>query len=191
MLVVSKYHQQDKIIPLLENGHRYFGENMVQEALSKWLELKKKYTDIKLHMIGHLQRKKVKDALKIFDVIETLDSQKLAIEIKKYLPTNTKHQFYIQVNIGKESQKYGIKPDEMIDFVDFCLMELQLNITGFMCIPPKDENPSPYFAYLKHLSQKTKINYLSQGMSSDFEEAIAIGTNEIRIGTAILGERIT
>lgn len=189
LLAVSKHHQPENIIPLLEHGHRSFGENIIQEAIKKWSPLKDKYSNIKLHLIGHLQRNKVKEALQIFDVIETLDSEKLALEIKKHISPGNNQKLYIQVNIGKETQKYGINPEETSSFTNFCKNDLQLNITGLMCIPPKDCNPSPYFAYLKTLAKKANIKYLSQGMSNDFTHAIAVGTNEIRIGTAIFGER--
>ena len=218
LLAVSKYHSRDRVLPLLEYGHRSFGENIVQEAFDKWADLKHEYKDVKLHLIGHLQSNKVKDALQIFDVIETLDSEKLAVKIGKQLGYETLDQvrdgevcsqehgrlgeggtgklasvtkeFYVQVNIGQEEQKYGVDPSDVMEFVEFCRKEVGLNVTGLMAIPPQNENPSPYFAYLKHLAKKVSIEYISQGMSNDYQEAISVGSNEIRVGTAIFGSRV-
>ena len=155
------------------------------------VELKLQFPDIKLHFIGHLQSKKVKKALELFDVIETLDSEKLAMIIHKNLSLldNKNIDFYAQVNIGEETQKHGINPRETKEFIAYCNNDLKLGIKGLMCIPPKDENPSLYFAYLKKIANECNINYLSQGMSNDFEEAIKISSNEIRIGNALFSEK--
>ena len=189
IIIASKYRSIAEILSLILAGHRDFAENTLQEAESKWPELKNKFPDIKLHFIGHLQSKKAKKALKLFDVIETIDNEKLAIIIAKNIVETAKINLYIQVNIGEEKQKYGILPQETNDFITYCRNDLKLNITGLMCMPPKNENPSPYFAYLKKLAAQSSINYLSQGMSNDFYQAIEVGTNEIRIGSAIFGPR--
>ena len=188
LLVVSKYHDIDKITSLILAGQCDFAENIIQETQKKWPELRLKYPQIKLHLIGHLQSKKVKDALELFDVIETLDSEKLALTIKKHLNPAKQMEFYIQINIGEEPQKYGIMPNQATGFINYCHNDLELNISGLMAIPPQGENPAPYFAYLKKIAQENNINYLSQGMSSDFKEAIAVGTNEVRVGSAIFKE---
>ena len=188
LIAVSKNCDEEKIINAINCGCKIFGENYIQEK-DKWQKIKKDFPDPKLHFIGHLQSNKAKDAVELFDVIETLDNEKLAKEISKQAQKLQKNpEIFIQVNIGEESQKSGIMPNEVGDFVKLC-NELKLNIVGLMCIPPSDELASPYFALLAKIAKENGLKQLSMGMSSDFEEAIAIGTTQIRIGTAIFGAR--
>lgn len=190
VLAVSKKQDISLIREALKLGHKLFGENIIQEAQNKWPQLKTEYPDIKLHLIGHLQSNKVNDALDLFDVIETIDSEKLAKLIaKNYFAKKLKTEFLIQINIGAETQKYGIDVAEADDFINFFKYELKLPLKGIMCIPPQDENPSPYFAFMCKIAEKNQINYISQGMSSDYIQAVQIGTNEIRIGSALFGQR--
>ena len=189
LVAVTKTQSEAALEAALATGHRLFGENKVQEAQSHWTDLKTKYPDIKLHLIGPLQTNKVKDAVALFDCIETLDREKLAdalaAEMKKQgraLPC------FIQVNTGEEEQKAGIAPCDLSSFLDYC-RELDLNITGLMCIPPPDEPAGLHFALLKNLADRHRLKELSMGMSGDFEKAIAAGATYIRIGTALFGPR--
>ncbi len=175
-------------MPLLQAGHRIFGENRVQEAAGKWPLLKEKYPDIELHLIGPLQTNKVKEALALFDVIETLDREKLARELAKHESARTK-KFFIQVNTGEEPQKAGIAPQDTALFAKFCQEEAKLPVIGLMCIPPVADNPAPHFALLKNLAEKCGFSELSMGMSHDFELAAAMGATYVRVGSAIFGER--
>ena len=197
LVAVSKTHGIDTVRTALETGHRIFGENKVQEAASKFPELRKEFPDIELHLIGPLQTNKVKEALQIFDVIETLDREKLALEIKKQLATNDHPlttRFFIQVNIGEEPQKAGIAPKQTEEFFRFCTQDLKLPVTGLMCIPPVDEPAFMFFALLKKianqlLNHSTTQLKLSMGMSSDYVEALEMGADYVRIGSAIFGTR--
>jgi pyridoxal phosphate enzyme (YggS family) len=171
---------------ILETNHKVFAENYVQEAESKYVDLKNEHQDIRLHLIGHLQSNKAKNAVKLFDVIETVDSFKLAKLLSKAeQDLGVKREYLIQVNIGKESQKSGVLPEDLASLVSEINKNLSINLIGLMCVPPKDKNPSVYFAMLKKLANDNDLDYLSIGMSSDFKEAIAIGSHEIRIGTAL------
>lgn len=191
LIAVSKTQTADKIYEAIAQGCRIFGENYVKEATEKWSEIRQKHADIELHFIGHLQSNKVAEALEMFDVIQTLDSEKLALAFKKEIAKTKKNpQFFIQVNIGEEEQKSGIALNEVADFIKYCRQECNLNVTGLMCIPPSTELASPYFALMQKLAKANDIKNLSMGMSSDFEEAIALDSNYVRIGTAIFGERI-
>ncbi len=191
LIAVSKTQSAEKIYEAIDQGCKIFGENYVKETAEKWIEIRQKFPEIELHFIGHLQSNKVAEALELFDVIQTLDSEKLALVFKKEIAkTNKNPQFFIQVNIGQEQQKSGIAPNEVADFIKFCRQECSLNVTGLMCIPPSNELASPYFALMQKLAKANDIKNLSMGMSSDFEEAIALDANYIRIGTAIFGERI-
>lgn len=191
LIAVSKNCEEEKIINAINCGCKIFGENYIQEAKEKWQKIKPKFPDIKLHFIGHLQSNKAKDAVELFDVIETLDNEKLAKEIaKQALKLEKNPKIFIQVNIGEESQKSGIMPSEVKDFAKFCIEGLELNIVGLMCVPPSNELASPYFALLAKMAKEIGLKQLSMGMSSDFEEAIATGSTQIRIGTAIFGARI-
>ncbi len=178
------------IKPLIDYGHMHFGENKVQEALEKWNEIKNNYTDLKLHMVGKLQTNKVKFILPLFDYIHSLDNLKLAekisIEQKK---KNFRPKIFIQVNIGKESQKSGIEVENLEIFFKTCVNELDLNIIGLMCIPPDDNRADLYFKEMNELNKKLGLKDLSMGMSSDYEIAIKNKATFIRIGSKIFGDR--
>ena len=180
----------DKILPLIETGHVHFGENKVQEAELKWKEIKKKHLNVKLHMVGKLQTNKVKTALKIFDYIHSVDNYKLAEKIVKYeKELNKKIKTFVQVNIGEESQKNGINPKNINQFVNYCRNNLSLNIIGLMCLPPINENPEKYFLYLNQLRNQADLCHLSMGMSNDYQIATKCGSTFLRIGSKILGDR--
>ena len=190
LVAVSKTKSADEISPVIEAGQRVFGENRVQEAQSKWPGLKAETADIELHLIGPLQSNKSADAVALFDVIQTVDREKIAREIAREIKKQDKHPgLYVQVNTGSEPQKAGIEPDEAGAFIEFCRSELGLTITGLMCIPPVEENPGPHFALLAKIARENDIDTLSMGMSDDFETAIAFGATEVRVGSAIFGAR--
>ena len=192
IIIVCKTFSMDKILPLIETGHVHFGENKVQEAELKWKEVKKKYSNVKLHMVGRLQTNKVKSALKIFDYIHSVDNYKLAEKIVKYeKELGKKIKTFVQVNIGEESQKNGINPKNINQFVNHCKDNLFLNIIGLMCLPPINENPEKYFLYLNQLRNQTGLCHLSMGMSNDYQIATKCGSTFLRIGSKILGERNT
>lgn len=189
LVAVSKTHPAAEILPLLRAGHRVFGENRVQEAAEKFPALREQYPDLKLHLIGGLQTNKVKEAVALFDVIETVDrvelAEKLAAEMEKQgrnLPC------FVQVNTGEEPQKGGVVPRETISLVEKC-RELGLNVVGLMCIPPVDDEPSPHFAFLKKLARQAGVRELSMGMSGDYPLAVQQGATFVRVGTAIFGAR--
>ncbi len=191
LITVSKNFDAEKIQQAIDSGCRVFGENYLKEAEEKWPEIQKKFPEIKLHLIGHLQSNKAAQAVALFDFIQTLDSKKLAEVLKKEITKQQKNpEIFIQVNIGEELQKHGISPHEISDFVRFSRDELGLNITGLMCIPPTEELASPYFALLAKFAKENNLKNLSMGMSADFEEAIALGATHIRLGTAIFGSRL-
>ena len=192
IIIVCKTFSMDKILPLIETGHVHFGENKVQEAELKWKEIKKKHLNVKLHMVGKLQTNKVKTALKIFDYIHSVDNYKLAEKIVKYeKELNKKIKTFVQVNIGEESQKNGINPKNINQFVNYCRNNLSLNIIGLMCLPPINENPEKYFLYLNQLRNQADLCHLSMGMSNDYQIATKCGSTFLRIGSKILGERNT
>ena len=190
LVAVSKTFDADHIRPVIAAGHRVFGENRVQESQTKWPELKAETPDIELHLIGPLQSNKAADAVALFDVIETIDREKiaraLAMEMQKQ---GKKPKLYVQVNTGLEPQKAGIEPKQTAAFVEFCRGELGLSIEGLMCIPPAEENPGPHFALLAKLAGECGVARLSMGMSGDFETAIAFGATSVRVGSAIFGTR--
>lgn len=190
LVAVSKTFGIDAIEPLLEKGQRVFGENRVQEAQEKWPELRSRYADIELHLIGPLQTNKAKEAVALFDVIETVDREKLAAFLSKEMQLqNRALPCFVQVNIGQEPQKAGIAPEETEAFVAKCRQQYGLNIVGLMCIPPVDEAPGPYFAHLAMLGKKVEVTQLSMGMSADFETAILMGATHVRVGSALFGKR--
>jgi PLP dependent protein len=190
LVAVSKTKPADEISPVIEAGQRLFGENRVQEAQSKWPGLKAETAGIELHLIGPLQSNKTAEAVALFDVIQTVDREKIAREIARETEKQDKHPgLYVQVNTGSEPQKAGIEPDEAAAFIAMCRAELGLKITGLMCIPPVDENPGPHFALLAKIARENDIETLSMGMSDDFETAIAFGATEVRVGSAIFGAR--
>jgi len=189
VIAVSKTFPIENVLPLIEHGHLHYGENKVQEALDKWSDIKLKNNAIKLHLIGRLQTNKVKFALRIFDYIHSLDSEKLAIKIseeQKKQEKNTK--IFIQVNIGNEDQKSGINKDNLIDFYKFC-KNLNLDIIGTMCIPPNDDNTEKYFSEMNDLNKEFNFKELSMGMSGDYLEAIRYNATYIRVGSKIFGSR--
>jgi pyridoxal phosphate enzyme (YggS family) len=167
-----------------------FGENRVQEAESKWPALKAEFPDIELHLIGPLQSNKAKQAVALFDVIETVDRDKIAAELAKEIARQGRvPRLYVQVNTGSESQKAGIEPVETVAFVARCRDVHGLSIDGLMCIPPADENPGPHFALLEKLAREAGVGKLSMGMSADYELAVAFGATSVRVGSAIFGSR--
>ena len=190
LVAVSKTFDADEICPALDAGQRVFGENRVQEAQAKWPGLREDYSGIELHLIGPLQSNKAADAVALFDVIETIDREKiaaaLASEIKKQGKTP---KLYVQVNTGLEEQKAGIAPQEAVAFVERCRKQHGLTIEGLMCIPPADENPGPHFALLEKLARAAGVEKLSMGMSGDYETAIGFGATSVRVGSAIFGGR--
>ena len=190
IIAVSKTFSINHIKPLIEHGHQHFGENRVQEALTKWTKIKKEKQKIKLHLIGKLQRNKAKDAIKLFDYIHSLDSQKLADTLSKYeMSLNKNLKYFIQVNIGNEIQKSGIPVSELDPFYNYCKNEINLNILGLMVIPPNDNNSEKYFKSLNELNKSLAMRDLSMGMSADYLEAIKHGATFIRVGSSIFGER--
>lgn len=190
LVAVSKTFDAEAIVPIIEAGQRHFGENRVQEAQGKWPDLKAAYPNIVLHLIGPLQTNKASDAVALFDVIESVDRDKLAKilagEMKKQ---NRNLPCFVQVNIGGEEQKAGVAIAETVDFVSRCRDQYGLDIVGLMCIPPLEEAPGPYFAQLARLAKEAGVSQLSMGMSSDFETAIVMGATQVRVGSALFGFR--
>ena len=189
VIAVSKTFNEEDIMPLIEYGHCEFGENKVQEAQKKWLKLKEKNKNLKLHMLGKLQTNKVKNALEIFDYLHSLDTLKLAHKIAKEIQKNSKKiKIFIQINLGGEKQKSGIEPSDLEDFYKHCL-ELKLDIIGTMCIPPENDDPKLFFKNLLQLNQKLNLPEISMGMTNDYLNALEYNSTYLRIGTAIFGKR--
>jgi pyridoxal phosphate enzyme (YggS family) len=189
VIAVSKTFPIENVLPLIEHGHLHYGENKVQEALDKWSDIKLKNNAIKLHLIGRLQTNKVKFALKIFDYIHSLDSERLAIKIsEEEIKQGKKPKIFIQVNIGNEDQKSGINKDNLIDFYKFC-KNLNLDVIGTMCIPPNDGNVEKYFSEMNEINEELNFKELSMGMSGDYLEAIKNNATYIRVGSKIFGSR--
>ena len=190
VIAVSKTFSIDHIMPLIEYGHKHFGENKVQEAEKKWKELKKSNIDLRLHMIGRLQSNKAKKAVELFDFIHSLDSEKLANELSKRQKEKEKNlSYFIQINLGSEEQKGGVEISELKNFSDYCVNELNLSVLGLMAIPPNDNNPDKYFKRISELNKQFNFRYLSIGMSNDYLKAIKYGASHVRIGSAIFGSR--
>ena len=190
LIAVSKQQQEDRVDASLALGHRVFGENRVQEAQKRWSIRKYDYPDLRLHLIGPLQSNKAADAVRLFDVIHTIDRPKIAIAVAKDAAQQNKYiQCFIQVNTGDEPQKSGISPSDLSSFVDFCREEVGLPITGLMCIPPVDEEAAIHFGFLNTLASRNNLTGLSMGMSSDYAEAIRFGATHIRVGSALFGSR--
>ena len=190
LVAVTKTFGPEDILPVLEAGHRVYGENRVQEAEGKWPALRAQFSGIELHLIGPLQSNKAGEAVALFDVIETVDREKIARALKTEMDKQGRVlRLYVQVNTGLEPQKAGIAPDDAARFVDFCRNELGLAIEGLMCIPPADENPGPHFALLRKLARECGVEKLSMGMSGDFETAVSFGATSVRVGSAIFGSR--
>ena len=189
VIAVSKTFKLDKILPLIDYGHLDYGENKVQEAIDKWSEIKLTKKDLILHLIGKLQTNKVKQAIKIFDYIHSVDSEKLAKKIAdEEIKQGKKTKIFIQVNIGDEDQKSGINKNQLSDFYKFC-KTLDLNVIGLMCIPPFEEDSKKYFEEMKLINQNLNLSDLSMGMSSDYLEAINHSASYLRIGSSIFGNR--
>ena len=190
LVAVSKTFEAEEIRPTLEHGQRVFGENRVQEAQGKWPQLRADYADIQLHLIGPLQSNKTAEAVALFDVIETVDREKIAAAIAAEIARQGRTlQLYVQVNTGLEPQKAGIAPQDTVAFVKRCREVHGLSIIGLMCIPPADENPGPHFALLEKLAHAAGVEKLSMGMSGDYEIAIGFGATSVRVGSAIFGGR--
>lgn len=190
LVAVSKTHAADRIVPVLEAGQRIFGENRVQEAEQKWPALRADYPDLELHLIGPLQSNKVKNAVAVFDVIESVDRPKIAHALADEFKKTGRHlPCFIQVNTGEEQQKAGILPAEVDDFIAVCKDQLNLEIRGLMCIPPVDEEPALHFALLAEMAERNGLAELSMGMSADFDTAVSLGATHVRVGTAIFGGR--
>ena len=190
IIAVSKTFGLDHIKPLIDHGHLHFGENKVQEAKSKWSELKKNNQNLKLHMIGKLQNNKAKDAVKLFDYIHSLDNKKLADALAKFqISLNKKLEYFIQVNIGNETQKSGIPVNQLNTFYNYCVNEINLKIIGLMIIPPINQDVKKYFKLLNELTKSLALESMSMGMSADYIDAIKYGSTFIRVGSSIFGSR--
>jgi pyridoxal phosphate enzyme (YggS family) len=194
LIAVSKTFDADHIRPVIEAGQRVFGENRVQESQAKWPELKAAFPDIELHLIGPLQSNKVRDAIDLFDVIQTVDREKIAKALSTEIARHVNQggiapRLFVQVNTGQEPQKAGIAPGETTDFVTRCRDIHGLRIEGLMCIPPLDEPPGPHFALLADLAEACDLQKLSMGMSADYGQAIMLGATHVRVGSAIFGPR--
>ena len=189
LIAVSKVQPNERVLSVLEQGHKIFGENKVQEAYGKWPAFRENFSDVKVHLIGPLQSNKVKQAVKLFDAIHTVDRLKLAQKLSNEIQTQGKApEMFIQINTGEEKQKSGIIPSEADQFISDCF-SLDLPIKGLMVIPPIHEEPSLHFGLLRKIARRNGLTGLSMGMSSDFESAIAMGATHIRVGSAIFGER--
>lgn len=190
LVAVTKTFGPDEIVPVLDAGHRTFGENRVQEAKAKWPALRERYSSIDLHLIGPLQSNKAKEAVQLFDAIHSIDRPKIAEAIAQESARQGKRlQLFVQVNTGEEAQKAGVLPKELGGLLRLCREELKLDIAGLMCIPPVDEEAGVHFAFLRKLTQDHGLSQLSMGMSADFETAIAFGATHVRVGSQIFGER--
>tara|TARA_E500000178_G_C16935229_1_gene713665 strand:+ start:549 stop:1187 length:639 start_codon:yes stop_codon:yes gene_type:complete len=190
IIAVSKTFPINHILPLINHGHNHYGENKVQEAIEKWTDIKLDMPNIKLHLLGKLQTNKVKYVLPLFDYLHSLDNLKLAKKIsEEQKKKNFRPKIFIQINVAKESQKSGIDEENFEDFYKVCKNDLDLNIIGLMCLPPFDEDSSPYFKKIKLLSEKFNLSELSMGMSNDYLKAVENGSTYIRIGSKIFGSR--
>jgi pyridoxal phosphate enzyme (YggS family) len=190
LVAVSKTFDADQVRPFLDAGQRVFGENRVQEAAGKWPELRASYDGIELHLIGPLQTNKAREAVKLFDVIESLDRDKLAGVLRAEMDRAGRElPLFVQVNIGGEAQKAGVAIEDAVAFVGRCRGEHRLKVLGLMCIPPDGVPPGPYFAQLSQLGREAGVEMLSMGMSGDFETAVAMGATHVRVGSALFGSR--
>jgi hypothetical protein len=190
LVAISKTHDAGRVAPALDAGHRVFGENRVQEAAQKWPDLRARYPGVTLHLVGPLQTNKVRQAVALFDVIETVDRIKLARSLASEMArAHRRPSCFIEVNTGAEPQKAGVLPDQANAFIETCMGELGLPVVGLMCIPPFDEEPSLHFALLAEIAARHGIAKLSMGMTADFEIAVRFGATHVRVGTAIFGAR--
>ena len=190
LVAVTKTFGADHIMPVLEAGHRRFGENRVQEAKGKWPALRQRFPGIELHLIGSLQSNKARDAVELFDAIHTIDRSKIAHAVAGEMAKQGRRlKLFIEVNTGEEPQKAGVMPREAAGLLRLCSQDLKLEIAGLMCIPPHDEEPAVHFAFLAKLAQELGLKELSMGMSADFETAVAFGATCVRVGSQIFGDR--
>jgi pyridoxal phosphate enzyme (YggS family) len=190
LVAVAKLQPADRVTAALSAGHRVFGENRIQEAKAKWPPLKASFPDIVLHLVGPLQTNKVRDAVALFDVIETVDRPKLARALAAEMARSGRRpRCLVEVNTGAEPQKAGVLPEQADAFIEACGKEFGLPIAGLMCIPPMDEEPSLHFALLREIAKRHGLRELSMGMSEDFEIAVRFGATEVRLGTAVFGPR--
>jgi PLP dependent protein len=190
LVAISKTFAADAVEPVIQVGHRVFGENRVQEAKAKWPPLKAQYPDLELHLVGPLQTNKVKDVLALFDMIHTIDRPSLCAALAKQMAKDDKRpRLLVEVNTGAEPQKAGVLPEAADSFLASCRNEFGLDIAGLMCMPPVDEPPAPHFALLAKIAARNNLKFLSMGMSADFTLAIALGATHVRVGTAIFGAR--
>ena len=190
LVAVTKTFGSEDIAPVLDAGHRLFGENRVQEAKAKWPALRERYRGIALHLIGPLQSNKARDAVALFDAIHTIDRPKIAHAIAQEMAKQGKRlELFVEVNTGEEAQKAGVMPLELEALLRLCREELRLEIAGLMCIPPLDEEPAVHFAFLAKLAREHDVQHLSMGMSADFETAVAFGATYVRVGSQIFGTR--
>ena len=190
LIVVSKTFEVEDIQQVLDLGHRVFGENRVQESQAKWPLLREKYEEVELHLIGPLQSNKTAEAVALFDVIHTVDREKIAKTLAKEMAVQNKNvKLFVQVNTGEEDQKAGIAPKEAVAFIRRCQAVHGLKIKGLMCIPPVDENPGPHFALLRKIAGEAGVENLSMGMSGDYEKAVEFGATHVRVGSAVFGSR--
>ena len=191
LVAVSKSQPVCKIEAALRAGHRVFGENRIQETQRKWPSVRDVYPEIALHLIGPLQSNKTADAVELFDVIQTLDREKLAVALAREMTRQDRRpELFIQVNTGEEPQKAGVMPAEADTFIEKCRGDYDLPVVGLMCIPPKDENPALHFALLGEIAERNGLGRLSMGMSADYPTAVRLGATEVRVGTAIFGSRL-
>ncbi len=190
LVAVSKKQPVERLEAALRAGHKIFGENRVQEAKGKWPELRVRYPDVRLHLIGPLQTNKAKDAVALFDIIQSVDRLKMARVLAKEMAAADRNiPVYIQVNTGEEEQKAGVGPKEADQFIRQCQEELELDVRGLMCIPPAEEQPAPHFALLAKIAERNGLEKLSMGMSADFETAVQFGATSVRVGTGVFGQR--
>ncbi len=190
LVCVTKTFPGEDVVPLIEAGHRVFGENRVQEAMGKWPALRAKAPDIELHLIGPLQSNKTREAVETFDVIQSVDREKIAQALSEEIARSGKRpKLFVQVNTGAEPQKAGVLPQEADAFLAMCRDKYGLTIEGLMCVPPVDEQAAPHFALLADIAKRNGLRELSMGMSSDYERAIQLGATYVRVGSAIMGAR--
>lgn len=190
LVCVTKTFPAEDVAPLLEAGHRVFGENRVQEAMGKWPGLREKYPGLELHLIGPLQSNKAREAVETFDVIQSVDREKIAAALADEMAKQDKRpRLFVQVNTGAEPQKAGVRPQDADAFIALCRDKYRLEISGLMCVPPVDEQASPHFALLADIAARNGLRELSMGMSSDYELAIQLGATYVRVGSAIMGAR--
>ena len=190
LIGVSKQQPEDRIDASLAAGLRIYGENRVQEAESRWLARRSKFTDLELHLVGPLQTNKVRSAVRLFDVIQTVDRERLAHTLGRVMAEEGRHlPCFVQVNTGEEEQKAGISPGDTSAFVTACVDKYALNIVGLMCIPPAQDVAAPHFAFLKQMADQLDLPYVSMGMSADYPAAVELGATHVRVGSAIFGDR--